>query len=360
MKNRIYLDVHAVQTLPPSNINRDDTGSPKTAQYGGARRARVSSQSWKKAIREYFNKNTAQTNVGIRSLNLVEYVAEKINIIDSSIGMEEAIKMAVEIFNLGGVKPKENNKLRALFFLGEIQAVKLAEAAIEGVKDKKTIQEIFNSNPAIDIALFGRMVADDPYLNEDASCQVAHSISTHEIQTEFDFYTAVDDLSPQDNAGAGMLGTIEFNSSTMYRYANVAVHDFLNQVGDKEATINALKAFVEAFSNSLPTGMLNSFANQTLPQFIMVSIRSDRPVSLVSAFEEPVRSKEGYVEESIKKLTKEYKEVEKFVEEPLFTIVLSTRAIELSDEFEKAESMKDILSKLGEKLEEVIDESQGE
>lgn len=359
MKNRLYLDIHALQTLPPSNINRDDTGSPKTAQYGGARRARVSSQSWKKAIREYFNKNTAQTNVGIRSLNVVEYVAEKINKIDSSIGMEEAIKMADEIFNLGGIKTKDN-KVRALFFLGEIQAVKLAEAAIEGVKDKKTIQEIFNSNPAIDIALFGRMVADDPYLNEDASCQVAHSISTHEIQTEFDFYTAVDDLSPQDNAGAGMLGTIEFNSSTMYRYANVAVHDFLNQVGDKEATINALKAFVEAFSNSLPTGMLNSFANQTLPQFIMVSIRSDRPISLVSAFEESVRSKEGYVEESIKKLTKEYKEVEKFVEEPLFTIVLSARAIELSDEFEKAESMKDILSKLGEKLEEVIDESQGE
>lgn len=359
MKNRLYLDIHALQTLPPSNINRDDTGSPKTAQYGGARRARVSSQSWKKAIREYFNKNTAQTNVGIRSLNVVKYVAEKINNIDSSITMEEAIIMADEIFNIGGIKTKDN-KVRALFFLGEIQAVKLAEAAIEGVKDKKTIQEIFNSNPAIDIALFGRMVADDPYLNEDASCQVAHSISTHEIQTEFDFYTAVDDLSPQDNAGAGMLGTIEFNSSTMYRYANVAVHDFLNQVGDKESTINALKAFVEAFSNSLPTGMLNSFANQTLPQFIMVSIRSDRPVSLVSAFEEPVRSKEGYVEESIKKLTKEYKEVEKFVEEPLFTIVLSTRAIELSDEFEKAESMKDILSKLGEKLEEVIDESQGE
>lgn len=299
MNKRIFMDIHAVQTLPPSNINRDDTGSPKTAQYGGARRARVSSQSWKKAIREYFNKNTAQTNVGIRSLNVVEYVAEKINNIDSSITMEEAIKMADEIFNLGGIKTKDN-KVRALFFLGEIQAVKLAEAAIEGVKDKKTIQEIFNSNPAIDIALFGRMVVDDPYLNEDASCQVAHSISTHEIQTEFDFYTAVDDLSPQDNAGAGMLGTIEFNSSTMYRYANVAVHDFLNQVGDKEATINALKAFVEAFSNSLPTGMLNSFANQTLPQFIMVSIRSDRPVSLVSAFEEPVRSKEGYVEESIK------------------------------------------------------------
>lgn len=360
MRNRLYLDIHAVQTLPPSNINRDDTGSPKTAQYGGVRRARVSSQSWKKAIREYFNKNTAQSNVGIRSLNLVEYVAEKINKMDSSIGREEAIKMAEEMFNLAGIKTKENNKLRALFFLGETQAIKLAEAAIKGIKDKNTIQEIFNANPAIDIALFGRMVADDPYLNEDASCQVAHSISTHEIQTEFDFYTAVDDLSPQDNAGAGMLGTIEFNSSTMYRYANVAVHDFLNQVGNKEATINALKAFVEAFSNSLPTGMLNSFANQTLPQFIMVSIRRDRPVSLVSAFEEPVKSKEGYVEDSIKKLTHEYKEVEKFVEKPLFTIVLSTRETELSDEFVKAENMKNILLQLGEKLEEVIDESQGE
>ena len=359
MQNRLFMDVHAIQTLPPSNINRDDTGSPKTAQYGGIRRARVSSQSWKRAIREYFYENSAQENVGIRSLNVVEYVADKIMKLDSSIGREESLKMADKIFNDAKVKTKDY-KAKALFFLGEIQANKLAEAAVGEVSNKDTIQEIFKSNPAIDIALFGRMVADDPYLNEDASCQVAHSISTHGIQTEFDFFTAVDDLAPEDNAGAGMLGTVEFNSSTMYRYANVAVHELLRQLESKEATINTLKTFVEAFANSLPTGKVNTFANQTLPQFIMVNLRIDRPVSLVSAFEEPVKSSEGFVDKSIEKLVQETKRVEKFVEKPICTIVLNTRDMELNEEFINSDNMRNLLNKLGEELEVNIDESQGE
>ena len=359
MKNRLFLDVHAIQTLPPSNINRDDTGSPKTAQYGGIRRARVSSQSWKRAIREYFYENSAQENVGIRSLNVVEYVADKIMKLDSSIGREESLKMADKIFNDAKVKTKDY-KAKALFFLGESQANKLAEAAVGGVSNKDTIQEIFKSNPAIDIALFGRMVADDPYLNEDASCQVAHSISTHGIQTEFDFFTAVDDLAPEDNAGAGMLGTVEFNSSTMYRYANVAVHELLRQLNSKEATINTLKTFVEAFANSLPTGKVNTFANQTLPQFIMVNLRVDRPVSLVSAFEEPVKSSEGFVDKSIEKLVQETERVEKFVEKPICTIVLNTRDMDLNKEFINSDNMRNLLNRLGEELEGNIDESQGE
>lgn len=359
MKNRLFMDVHAIQTLPPSNINRDDTGSPKTAQYGGIRRARVSSQSWKRAIREYFYENSAQENVGIRSLNVVEYVADKIMKLDSSIGREESLKMADKIFNDAKVKTKDY-KAKALFFLGESQANKLAEAAVGGVSNKDMIQEIFKSNPAIDIALFGRMVADDPYLNEDASCQVAHSISTHGIQTEFDFFTAVDDLAPEDNAGAGMLGTIEFNSSTMYRYANVAVHELLRQLDSKEATINTLKTFVEAFANSLPTGKVNTFANQTLPQFIMVNLRVDRPVSLVSAFEEPVKSSEGFVDKSIEKLVQETERVEKLVEKPICTIVLNTRDMDLNEEFINSDNMRNLLNKLGEELEGNIDESQGE
>lgn len=359
MKNRLFMDVHAIQTLPPSNINRDDTGSPKTAQYGGIRRARVSSQSWKRAIREYFYDNSAQENVGIRSLKVVEYVADKIMQLDSSISREESLKMADKIFNDVKIDTKDY-ETKALIFLGESQANKLAEAAVEGVSNKDTIQEIFKSNPAIDIALFGRMLANNPYLNEDASCQVAHSISTHGIQTEFDFYTAVDDLAPEDNPGAGMLGTVEFNSSTMYRYANVAVHELLKQLKSKEATINTLKIFVEAFANSLPTGKVNTFANQTIPQFIMVNLRVDRPVNLVSAFEEPVKSSEGFVDKSIEKLVQETKRVEKFVEKPIYTIVLNTRDMELSKEYINSDNIRNLANKLGEELEDIIDESQGE
>ncbi len=214
MNNRIFLDLHIIQTLPPSNINRDDTGSPKTALYGGVRRARVSSQSWKRAIREYFNLNGNKHQVGVRTLDVVKFIANKIINIDNSISYDVALELANNTLNKAGISTKEYRS-KALIFLGETQAESLANAAINNIDDKKELQNIFNTNPSVDIALFGRMVADDPSLNEDASCQVAHAISTHAIQNEFDFFTAIDDLTPEDNSGAGMLGNIEYNSSTL-------------------------------------------------------------------------------------------------------------------------------------------------
>lgn len=330
MKNnneRLFVDMHAIQIVPPSNLNRDDTGSPKTAQYGGVKRARVSSQSWKRAMREYFNVEGEISNVGVRTLEIVKYVAEKIIELDDSISMEVAMAKAKDVIEKSQIKLSDN-KAKALFFLGDTQAKGLAKAAINGERDKMKIEEILNGNKPIDIALFGRMVADNPVLNEDASSQVAHAISTHGVQTEFDFYTAVDDLAPEDNAGAGMLGTIEFNSSTLYRYANVAIHEFANQIEDKEAVINAIKLYIKAFVNSMPTGKINTFANQTLPQFVMVTLRKDRPINLISAFEEPVRSSNGYTKASIEKLIKESKKIEKFVEEPALQLFIAFDDVE--------------------------------
>lgn len=330
MKNnneRLFVDMHAIQIVPPSNLNRDDTGSPKTAQYGGVKRARVSSQSWKRAMREYFNVEGEISNVGVRTLEIVKYVAEKIIELDNSIAMEKAMAKAKDVIEKSQIKLSDN-KAKALFFLGDTQAKGLAQAAINDESDKKKIEEILNGNKPIDIALFGRMVADNPVLNEDASSQVAHAISTHGVQTEFDFYTAVDDLAPEDNAGAGMLGTIEFNSSTLYRYANVAIHEFANQIEDKEAVINAIKLYIKAFVNSMPTGKINTFANQTLPQFVMVTLRKDRPINLISAFEEPVRSSNGYTKASIEKLIKESKKIEKFVEEPALQLFIAFDDVE--------------------------------
>lgn len=322
----IYLDLHAIQTLPPSNVNRDDTGSPKTAIYGGVRRARVSSQSWKRAMRQYFLQESAET-LGVRSLNVIQYLADRIVAADSSVTEEKAMEVAEKIFNDVGIKTKEQ-KTKALFFLGKHQADQLAAAAVHGEIDKKVLSQIFTHNPAIDIALFGRMVADNPSLNEDASAQVAHAISTHEVQTEFDFFTAVDDLAPEDNAGAGMLGTIEFNSSTLYRYANIALHDLMRQLGDKEQTVAAAKLFIQAFANSMPTGKVNTFANQTLPQMLMINIRTDRPVNLVTAFENPVKSRKGYVVPSIGRLLNEVTKTQKYVQAPVKTLYLVDEDIE--------------------------------
>lgn len=352
--NRLFLDIHAIQSVPPSNINRDDTGSPKTAQYGGVTRSRVSSQSWKRAIREYFYENSEQSNVGTRTLEIVKYVANKIQAIDSIIDEEEALDKADEVINKAGIKTKDYRG-RALFFLGNTQAEELAQAAIEGIGDKKALQEILRNNPAIDIALFGRMVADDPSLNEDASSQIAHAISTHAIKTEFDFFTAVDDLTPEDQAGAGMLGTVEYNSSTLYRYGNVAVHELLRQLEDKTKVVDTLKLFIEAFANSMPTGKVNTFANQTLPQALLVTLRDDRPVNLVNSFEKPVDSKDGYVDESIHRLAEGANNVKRFVHAPIasFYLLLKEGSGDLPEGLEVS-SMTELLEEVGNVLNEKL------
>ncbi|MGX4763485.1 type I-E CRISPR-associated protein Cas7/Cse4/CasC [Holzapfeliella sp. JNUCC 72] len=328
MKNNknLFIDVHALQTVPPANINRDDTGSPKTAQYGGTTRSRVSSQAWKKAMRSYFIDHMDEHELGIRTLEVVSYLAGKIQDIDDSIEKEDAMKKADEALKKIGLKTtdskanadgKKHKLLKALFFIGDEQATNLAQAVVDGVDSKKELQAILKDNPAVDIALFGRMVADDPMLNEDASAQVGHAISTHAIQPEFDFFTATDEYTEREATGAGMLGTTEYNSSTLYRYANIAGHELTHQLGDAQKAAQAIKLFIESFVKSMPTGKINSFANQTLPQALMVTIRTDRPISLVTAFEKPVLSTDGYVEKSIEKLTNEFNQTADFVERPV-------------------------------------------
>ena len=364
INQRLFLDIHAIQTVPPSNINRDDTGSPKTAQYGGVTRARVSSQSWKRAIRKYFYDKGHIQNSGIRSCDIVNYIAKIIVEKDKSISNEDAIKLVEKALKVVAAKlsTTKDNKLDALFFISDNQADKFAQACLDKkaeILDKKTdkkelqkeLQKILKADISIDIALFGRMLAADPSLNEDASSQVAHAISTHAIESEFDYYTAVDDLAPEDNAGAWHLDTLEYDSSTLYRYANIALHDFYRQLEDKEEVIAAVKLFVEAFVKSMPTGKINSFANQTLPQAVVVSLRSDRPINLVSAFEEPVKSENGYVDKSIQKLFAEYVKYEKILDKPIFTdYLLLDDTLEVKSIGKSTQNLDELLSDLKESI----------
>ena len=328
MNKRIFVDVHIIQTVPPSCVNRDDTGSPKTAVYGGVRRARVSSQSWKKAVRTYFRDNLDEKELGIRTKKIVELVADKILKLDPN--ASDAMKMAADVISAAGIKVEANSKkknenavpeAKALFFMSTKQAENLAKLALSGDYGKKEAQNALNAGHGIDIALFGRMVADDPSLNADASAQVAHAISTHKIDNEYDYFTAVDDMSPEDNAGAGMIGTVEFNSSTLYRYATIAVHDLYAQLScDSEVTAKAIGEFVHAFVSSMPTGKQNTFANRTVPNAVMVCIRNDQPVNLVGAFESPIMPDlicGGYVTKSIDKLESyEHEVCSSFIPEP--------------------------------------------
>ena len=379
-KEKLFLDIHVIQTLPPSNINRDDTGSPKTAVYGGVRRARVSSQSWKKAMRDYFKDKADNGYLGVRSKRIVEYVAKKILEIDETLSFEEAEKKSLEAFTSAGFTVTEENKLPTLFFLGDRQASDFARAAVDNVKDAAILHKIIKDNVSIDIALFGRMIADKDLnrviskenkkskkiidngeneissisLNENASAQIAHAISTHGVQTEFDYFTALDDLSKDAKPGAAMIDTIEYNSSTLYRYGNVALHEFYHQMKEnKEETKKAIILFVEAFLKSLPSGKINSFANQTIPSSVVVSLRKDRPVSLVSAFETPIKTKlsqEGYVNESIEAMFKEYQKIQRFVDKPEISFYLNLSEGHVLEGAKEEINLSDLLNDLGKEL----------
>lgn len=310
-KERFYIDLHIIQTVPPSCINRDDTGSPKTAVYGGVQRARVSSQSWKRAIRDMFAENVCEDELGVRTKKIVKMVADEIIKKDVSVIETKAIELAEKVINLCGIKTADH-EAKALFFLSVKQARNLAELILENENaTKKDAQSAIVKNHSIDIALFGRMVADDPALNADASAQVAHSISTHRVDNEYDYFTAIDEMAPENNAGAGMIGVVEFNSATLYRYATVAVHELNRELGnEKEITAKAVKEFVRAFVTSMPTGKQNTFANKTLPDTLLVAVRNDHPINFVNAFEKPVQAgANGYVQESINQLERYAKKV---------------------------------------------------
>ena len=347
MKKRLYVDFHVLQTVPPSCINRDDTGSPKTAVYGGVTRARVSSQAWKHAMRKAFSEN-ARLDVGKRTKKAAELVKEQILALDPE--QKNADKMAKKALENAGIKFDEKSKsgdkvTKALFFMSTAQAKALAELAVEGSANKKEYQKALSTAPSMDMALFGRMVADDPSLNYDAAAQVAHSISTHAVQNEYDYFTAVDDCQAEDNAGAGHLGTVEYNSSTLYRYATVNVLELVEHLGAEQAA-GIVRAFGEAFLFSMPTGKQNTFANRTLPDAVYVTIREDQPVNLCGAFERAVpRSAQGYAEPSKAALVQYAQQMYgSFAETPVQSFTVGSGLEELA-QAQTAKAMLDALEK---------------
>jgi len=311
--SRTIVEVHALQTVPPSNVNRDDTGSPKTAVFGGTRRARVSSQAWKRATRLAFDGLLDRSELGVRTKRVAELVADRIaqNAPDLA---DRSAELAGRVLKAAGLALKPSGRTRNgratadetgyLVFLSRHQIDLLAEkavdagraedvdAALKAVKGK----DLIDTRHSVDIALFGRMVADVTDFNVDAAAQVAHAISVHAVENEFDYFTAVDDVksaSEDEDAGAGMIGTVEFNSSTLYRYATVDVDRLQENLGDPVATTRAVRAFVQAFVESMPTGKQNTFANRTLPDAVVVTVRDSQPVNLVGAFEEAVTERPG-------------------------------------------------------------------
>ncbi|PXY81798.1 type I-E CRISPR-associated protein Cas7/Cse4/CasC [Bifidobacterium asteroides] len=304
----MFMDIYAVQNVPPSNINRDETGNPKTAQYGGVLRSRVSSQAWKRAMRETFKSLLDKKQLGVRTKNAVELIV-KAMVDQRPESEDQAESYASLVLQATGVKVVASTRAGAasgkpvtqyLIFIGNTEIGRLANIALEWMdqgKDpakapdsamKKEVSGVFHGEQAVDIALFGRMLADAPDLNTDASAQVAHAISVDAIKPEYDYFTAADDFTEADNAGAAMIDSVGFNSSTLYRYATVNLDALQEQIGNAEATARVASVFVEAFIRSMPTGKQNSYANRTLPETCIVAFRDSQPINAVEAFERPI------------------------------------------------------------------------
>lgn len=347
----MFIELHIIQNFAPSNLNRSDTGSPKDCEFGGVRRARVSSQCFKRAIRRDGNFAELLEKLGgsVRTRRLVIEIAKAI---DGKTGEHEAptektVKLVSEIFKEGGIErpeakggkegaetEKDNTKL--ILFMNRQAIADMAQACKDNLatlngKDKeargKLIAELgemlARSAQMPDIALFGRMVevkGTTPFgklqLGVDAAAQVAHAISTHKSGIEFDFYTAVDDLLPKGETGAGMMGTMEFNSACFYRYANVDMEQLKRNLGGNTAAeslaLDTLEAFLRAAVDAVPTGKQTGTAAQNRPSFVMAVARGGGLWSLANAFEAPVRAASGgLVDASISKLDEHWAQLVK-------------------------------------------------
>jgi CRISPR system Cascade subunit CasC len=374
------LEIHALQNFSPSLLNRDDTGSHKEAQFGGVRRARVSSQSWKRAMRDYVKdlELLEPSQGGVRSKRLHGELKRKF--LDVAASPEEADWVAEAVLVFIGAYHIESDssaegdeafsqrelKSEYLVFLGQdrvdavaklvgdnwsdavkagLEVKKYREKVRSDKKDKykgklddkdkfhdavakalkkplqAQIESAFDGSKAVDVALFGRMLADMPEKNVDGSFYVAHPISTHEASREFDYYTAVDDLKPKDTQGADMIGNTEFNSACYYRYAVLDLESLQKTLDDKELVRAGLTAFLRAFLNAFPSGKQHSHAAFNPWSFFAIRVQGKAmPLNFANAFESPVKKgNQGFIKSSIQELDSEWQWADQTFGETGFT-----------------------------------------
>lgn len=333
----MYLEFHLLQNTGPSNLNRDDAGQPKTCTFGDYDRARISSQCLKRTIRtsSFFKAATGVSN-GERTEYLIDWLKEILE--EKHPGFEKpaeeferTLSVFVECF-AGGLDDKEPDQTKVLVYLSPSEAEFITKELVDNwdeaaafqlptdkkqrknhptIKNlKKTINEIKEKQgiygvDAPDIALFGRMLAERPEIELNAACQVAHAISTHEVRTEIDYFTAMDDRQPLDEPGAAHINAAFFNSACFYRYAQLDWDELVKNLrGNKEVARRTVDGFLRGLIFALPKGKQSSFNSQTYPNFVLVVIRDDGfPWSMVNAFETPVQpKKEGLIAASFEAL----------------------------------------------------------
>jgi len=343
-----FIDVHVIQSVPFANLNRDDTNSVKTVQYGNVQRTRVSSQCWKRAIRETFQENCGEH--ALRTRRIGERVTRELEdrgwpsdlaqragahvAAGSSIKFElakesEKEDAAERAAGKKNAKAAVSNKVltNALIYVPETAVGELADiaerhcAALESAKDikktsdksvlpQKDIDKVLRTRNGV-INLFGRMLAEVDEAGVDGAVQVAHALTTHETEVEFDYFSAVDDVNHDwtDATGSGHMGHGQYSAGTFYRFGTIDLAELVHNIGDdksSKSTRELTSAFLTSFVQSLPRAKKNSTAPHTIPGLVHLAVRSDRPLSFAAAFEKPIRSArgEGFEEPSVRELAR--------------------------------------------------------
>ncbi|MFF4381603.1 type I-E CRISPR-associated protein Cas7/Cse4/CasC [Kitasatospora sp. NPDC001547] len=308
-----FLDIHVVQSVPFANLNRDDNNSVKTVRYGDTERTRVSSQSWKRAVREYF-----QQSFGEQALRTRRIGARVTRLLQEQHGWPAELAQRAGQHVAAGSSIKFETKdspvvtTNAMVYVPETAVAELAaiaqehRAELESAKDiKKTSDKSVLPKEAVDavlrsrngvINLFGRMLAELDDAGVDGAVQVAHALTTHGTDVELDYFSAVDDVTSAwgDTTGSAHMGHAEFSAGVFYRYATVDLADLAANLGGDRAAARELAAgFAEAFILSLPRAKKTATAPHTIPDLVHIAVRSDRPLSYAAAFEQPVASHES-------------------------------------------------------------------
>ena len=308
-----FLQLHLLTFFPPANLNRDDTGRPKTAVVGGAPRLRLSSQALKRAWRTSTVFADALTgHMGERTQRFGEIILAHLRARDVPADRAETIArdVAAVFGKIKDAKDDHPTRIEQLAFIAPEEraaALNLAERLAAGEKiDPKAAGLLRTADTAADIALFGRMLADAPAYNREAAAQVAHAITTHRVTVEDDYYTAVDDLKrPSEDAGAGFLGEAAFGSGVFYLYLCIDRRLLTRNLGDDAAAAalaaTALGALTEAAATVAPGGKQNSFAAHGRAHFIRAERGDGQPRTLAGAFSKPVAG-DDLMEHSIKAL----------------------------------------------------------
>lgn len=311
----MLIEIHLLQSHAPSNLNRDDTGAPKDAMFGGYRRGRISSQCLKRSIRrsEAFRSHIGSDLLADRTRLLPRLIGEHLPSDLDAATRELIVRRACEIGSEAGstasadaADDESTSKSSTLestaqaIFISPEEVPHLAARLLEQVHEKglkefakAKIAEITQGIGAglprsVDIAMFGRMTTSTAFDDVAAAVQVAHAISTHRVDSEFDYFTAVDDISGE--SGAAMIGDVEFNSAVYYKYLSVHWDGLLaNLAGDRGVARAAIRGLIDAAATTSPSGKQNSFAAHNLPDLVLVEVRSRNvPLSYANAFLRPV------------------------------------------------------------------------